>query len=145
MIMVSNIYIRIFICTIHHIMTFAFINIHLDIHRIIVTISFRKDRCFGYEDKAQKKNRKKEFSCFVVYKKKGRCFSPSTQKESFVHSKATCAWTKGKIYYKVHTNLHKFLYSYITKFSLISCAAESFRISVKASASHSLASSSCTC
>jgi hypothetical protein len=77
-------------------MTFAFINIHLDIHRIIIIISFRKDRCFSYEDKASEKNRKKEFSCFVVYEKKGRCFSPSAQKENFVHSKADCAWTKGK-------------------------------------------------
>jgi hypothetical protein len=29
-----------------------------------------------------------KFSCFVVYEKKGRCFSPSAQKYSFVHSKA---------------------------------------------------------
>ena len=28
--------------------------------------------------------------CFVVYEKKGRCFSPSAQKRSFVHSKADC-------------------------------------------------------
>jgi hypothetical protein len=32
----------------------------------------------------------KMFSCFVVYEKKGRCFSPSAQKRSFVHSKADC-------------------------------------------------------
>ena len=69
-----------FICTIHYIMTFAFIDIHLDIHMIIIIISYRKGRCFGYEDKALEKNRKKKFSCFVVYEKKGRCFSPSAQK-----------------------------------------------------------------
>jgi hypothetical protein len=86
-------------------MTFAFINIHLDIHRIIIIISFRKDRCFGYEDKASEKNRKKEFSCFVVYEKKGRCFSPSAQKENFVHSKADCTWTKGK---DILQGMHKF-------------------------------------
>jgi hypothetical protein len=126
-------------------MTFTFINIHLDIHRIIIIISFRKDRCFGYEDKASEKNRKKEFSCFVVYEKKGRCFSPSAQKKISSTAKQIVHGQRGKVYYKVHTNLHKFLYNYITKFSLISCAAESFRISVKSSASHSLASSSCTC
>ena len=80
---------------IHGIMTFAFINIHLDIHRIIIIISHKKGRCFGYEDKASEKNRKKKFSCFVVYEKKGRCFSPPAQKESFVHSKADRARTKG--------------------------------------------------
>jgi hypothetical protein len=76
-------------------MTFVFINIHLDIHRIIIIISYREGRCFGYEDKALGKNRKKKFSCFVVYEKKGRCFSPSAQKENFVHIKADRAWTKG--------------------------------------------------
>jgi hypothetical protein len=35
-------YIRIIICTIHYIMTFAFINIHLDIYRIIIIIPYRK-------------------------------------------------------------------------------------------------------
>ena len=79
-------------------MTFAFINIYLDIHRIIIIISYRKGRCFGYEDKASEKNRKKKFSCFVVYEKKGRCFSPSAQKENFVHSKANHTRTKGKRY-----------------------------------------------
>jgi hypothetical protein len=126
-------------------MTFAFINIHLDIHRIIIIISHRKCRCFDFEDKASEKNRKRKFSCFVVYEKKGRCFSPSAQKENFVHSKADRTRTKGKIlYYKVRTNLHKFLSNHITKFSLESSAAKSFGTSVKASAHHSLASSSCT-
>jgi hypothetical protein len=44
--------------------------------------------------------------CFVVYEKKGRCFSPLAQKgqvsstsKQFIHG-----W-KGKIYYKVLTNL----------------------------------------
>jgi hypothetical protein len=125
-------------------MTFAFINIYLDIHRIIIIISFRKDGCFGYKDKASEKNRKKKFSCFVVYEKKGRCFSSSTQKKILSIAKQIVHGQRGKIYYKVRTNLHKFLYNYITKFSLKSCAAESFGISVKASAPHSLASSSCT-
>jgi hypothetical protein len=37
-------------------------------------------RCFDYEDNALEK-RKEAVSCFVVYEKKGRCFSPSAQKE----------------------------------------------------------------
>ena len=36
----------------------------------------------------KEKIRRKIFLCFVVYEKKGRCFSPSAQKRSFVHSKA---------------------------------------------------------
>jgi hypothetical protein len=61
--------------TLHH--TFAFINIHLDIHRIIIIItqasaSALKIRLQRIEKEAD--------SCFVVYEKKGRCFSPSAQK-----------------------------------------------------------------
>jgi hypothetical protein len=126
-------------------MTFAFINIHSDIHRIIIIISYREDRCFGYEDKASGKNRKKKFSCFFVYEKKGRCFSPLAQKEKFRPQQSRSYTYKGvKIYYEVRTNLHKFLYNHITKFSLESSVAKYFGTSVKASAHHSLASSSCT-
>ena len=67
-------------------MSFAFINIHLDIYRIII-ISHKKDRRFGNEERLRKR---KIFLCFVVYEKKGRCFSPSAQKRSFVHNKADC-------------------------------------------------------
>jgi hypothetical protein len=35
--------------------------------------------CFGSKDKASAKG-KEEDLCFVVYEKKGRCFSPSAQK-----------------------------------------------------------------
>jgi hypothetical protein len=72
-------------------MSFAFINIHLDVYRIIIIILHKKDRCFGNEEKLR---RKRKFSCFVVYEKKGRCFSPSAQKCSFVHSKADCTRIK---------------------------------------------------
>jgi hypothetical protein len=94
-------------------MTFAFINIHLDIHRIIIIISYRKGRCFGYEDKASEENRKKKFSCFVVYEKKGRSFSPSVQKENFVHSKAERTRTKGKRY------ITRYAQIYISFFTII--------------------------
>jgi hypothetical protein len=58
-------------------MTFAFINIHLDIHRIIIIISYKKADASAMRIKLR---RRKKFSCFVVYEKKGRCFSPSAQK-----------------------------------------------------------------
>jgi hypothetical protein len=64
--------------TLHH--TFAFINIHLDIHRIIIIITYTQRRCFGSKNKASAKREKEAVLCFVVYEKKGRCFSPSTQK-----------------------------------------------------------------
>ena len=46
----------------------------------------KEEKCFRNEEKL----RRKFFLCFVVYEKKGRCFSPSAQKRSFVHSKADC-------------------------------------------------------
>jgi hypothetical protein len=92
-------------------MSFAFINIHLDIHRII--ISYREGICFGYEDRASAKNRKKKFSCFVVYEKKGRCFSPSAQKENFVQSKADRTRTKGQRY------ITRYAQIYINFFTII--------------------------
>ena len=44
----------IFISTIHFIMSFAFINIHLDIYRIIIA-SHKKDRRFGNEERLRKR------------------------------------------------------------------------------------------
>jgi hypothetical protein len=55
--------------TLHH--TFAFINIHLDIHRIIIIIIYTL---------ASALKGKEAILCFAVYEKKGRCFSPSAQK-----------------------------------------------------------------
>jgi hypothetical protein len=70
--------------TLHH--TFAFINIHLDIHRIIIIIT--QADASALKIRLRQKG-KEAVSCFVVYEKKGRCFSPSAQKNaSFVHSKA---------------------------------------------------------
>jgi hypothetical protein len=61
--------------TLHH--TFAFINIHLDIHRIIIIITYTL--ASALKEKASEKG-KRDLLCFVVYAKKGRCFSPSAQK-----------------------------------------------------------------
>jgi hypothetical protein len=88
--------------TLHH--TFAFINIHLDIHRIIIIITQEDASALNIR---LRQREKEAVSCFVVYEKKGRCFSPSAQKNaSFVHSKAVQYTDKKvKIYYKVCTNL----------------------------------------
>jgi hypothetical protein len=54
--------------TLHH--TFAFINIHLGIHRIIIIIT----QAGASALKIRLRKREKEaVSCFDVYKKKGRC------------------------------------------------------------------------
>jgi hypothetical protein len=62
--------------TLHH--TFAFINIHLDIHRIIIIITYKL--ASALKEKASEKRGKEAILCFDVYAKKGRCFSPSAQK-----------------------------------------------------------------
>jgi hypothetical protein len=61
--------------TLHH--TFAFINIHLDIHRIII-ITYTL--ALALKEKASEKREKDAILCFAVHAKKGRCFSPSAQK-----------------------------------------------------------------
>jgi hypothetical protein len=75
--MVSYVYLNIHLHdTLHH--TFAFINIHLDIHRIIIIITYTL--ASALKEKASEKREKDAILCFAVYVKKGRCFSPSTQK-----------------------------------------------------------------
>jgi hypothetical protein len=77
-------------------MSFSFINIHLDIYRIII-ISHKKT-----DASAMRKNfeERENFLCFVVYEKKGRCFSPSAQKEKFRPQQSRLYTDKGdKIYY----------------------------------------------
>jgi hypothetical protein len=63
--------------TLHH--TFAFINIHLDIRRIIIIITYTLASVLK-EKTLEKKGKKETILCFAVYAKKGRCFSPSAQK-----------------------------------------------------------------
>ena len=62
--------------TLYH--TFAFINIHLDIHRIIIIITYKL--ASALKEKASEKREKEAILCFAVYTKKGRCFSPMAQK-----------------------------------------------------------------
>jgi hypothetical protein len=62
--------------TLHH--SFAFINIHLDIHRIIIIITYKLSSAL--KEKASEKREKEAILCFAVYAKKGRCFSSWSQK-----------------------------------------------------------------
>jgi hypothetical protein len=56
--------------TLHH--TFAFINIHLDIHRIIIIITYKL--ASALKEKASEKREKDTISCFAVYAKEGKVF-----------------------------------------------------------------------
>jgi hypothetical protein len=68
--------------------------------------------------RGKEKIRRKNSLCFVVYEKKGRCFSPFGSKEKFRPQQSRLDAVKGdKIYYKVCTNLHKLLHIYITRVS----------------------------
>ena len=103
----------IFICTLHVIMSFAFINIHLDIYRIIIMLH-KEDRCFRNEEKLRRKN---SFMLRCV-RKEGKVFFAFGSKEKFRPQQSRLDALKGdRIYYKVCTNLHKLLHIYITKVS----------------------------
>jgi hypothetical protein len=109
-------------------MTFAFINIHLDIHRIIIIISYRKGRCFGYDEKTSDKEGIFMLRCV---RKEGKVFFAFGSKIKFRPQQSRSYTDKGEIYYKVCTNLHKFLYNYITKISLDFFAEKTFAATVK--------------
>jgi hypothetical protein len=110
-------------------MSFAFINIHLDIYRIIIIIPHKKDKCFVNVEKLR---RKRKLSCFVVYEKKGSCFSPSAQKCSFVHSKADCTRIKEKRYITRYVQIYiSFFYNYIIKISPKFFAGKSIITTIK--------------
>jgi hypothetical protein len=98
-------------------MTFAFINIHLDIYRIIIIIP-KKGRCFGYEEKISEKEKIFMLRCV---RKEGKMFFAFGSKVKFRSQQSRSCTNKGKkIYYKVCTNLHKFfLQLYYKDFSRI--------------------------
>jgi hypothetical protein len=67
-------------------MSFAFINIHLDIYRIIIIIPHKKDRCFGNEEKYRRKRKifmlrcvRKEGKVFFAFGSKGEVLSIAKQ------------------------------------------------------------------
>jgi hypothetical protein len=68
------------------------IHLHVTLHHTLHTYTFsytyigssssyhtNTDNCFGSKDKASAKGKETNL-CFVVYEKKGRCFSPLAQK-----------------------------------------------------------------
>jgi hypothetical protein len=85
-----------------------------------------------------------------VYEKKGRCFSPSAQKCSFVHSKADCTRIKETRYITRYVQIYiGFFHNYITKISPEFFAGKSIIATIKLQAiilqlRHTSASSSCT-
>jgi hypothetical protein len=85
-------------------MSFAFINIHLDIYRIIIML--------------HKKDSKEKFSMLRCVRKEGKVFFAFGSKEKFCPQQSRLDAVKGdRIYYKVCTNLHKLSYIYITRVS----------------------------
>jgi hypothetical protein len=58
----------------------AFINIHVDIHRLIIIITLSTNRKYFSFGNNASMSRNETSIHFVVYEKKGRCFSPSAQK-----------------------------------------------------------------
>jgi hypothetical protein len=94
-------------------MSFAFINIHLDIYRIFI-ILHKEERCFRNEEKDSKE---KKFMLRCV-RKEGKVFFAFGSKEKFRPQQSRLYVDKGDIiYYKVCTNLHKLFHSYITRVS----------------------------
>jgi hypothetical protein len=94
-------------------MSFAFINIHLDIYRIII-IPHKKDRCFGNEDEISKKE--KFFHASLCTNRREGVFRLRLKKRSFVHNKADCTWIKETKYITRYVQIYiSFFHNYITK------------------------------
>jgi hypothetical protein len=132
----------IFICTIHYIMSFAFINIHLDIYRIII-IPHKKDRCFGKWAKISKKE--KIFRASLCTKRREGIFRLRLKKRSFIHSKADCTWIKETEYITRYVQIYiSFFHNDITKIPSEFFVGKSTIATIKLQLRHTSASSSCT-
>jgi hypothetical protein len=59
---------------IHYIMTFAFINIHLDIYRIIITISYKKVDASVMRIKLRRKTERRNFHASLCMKRREGVF-----------------------------------------------------------------------
>jgi hypothetical protein len=70
--------------TLHH--TFAFINIHLDIHRIITIIT--QTVASALKTKLRKKKKKKQFYASLCTKRREGVFRLRVKNANFVHTKA---------------------------------------------------------
>ena len=113
MVVASYVCVWTFICTIHFIMSFAFINIHLDIYRIIIILHKRRQELQKWG-----KNFEGIFFMLRCVRKEGKVFFAFGSKEKFRPQQSTLyTVSRNKIYYKVCTNLHELFHNYITKVS----------------------------
>jgi hypothetical protein len=94
-------------------MSSAFINIHLDIYRIII-ISHKKVGASAM----RKDSENGKFFMLRCVRKEGKVFFAFGSKKKF-RPQQSILYTKSgsKIYYKVCTNLHEFFHNDITKVS----------------------------
>jgi hypothetical protein len=94
-------------------MSFAFINIHLDIYRIII-IPHKKDRCFGNEQKIRRK--RNFFHASLCTKRRKGVFRLRLKKQKFRHSKADCTRIKETEHITRYVQIYiSFFHNYITK------------------------------
>jgi hypothetical protein len=70
--------------TLHH--TFAFINIHLHIHRIIIIITYKLSSAL--KEKASKKGKKRQFYASLCMQRREGVFLLRLKSINFVHTKA---------------------------------------------------------
>jgi hypothetical protein len=70
--------------TLHH--TFAFINIHLDIHRIIIIITYKL--ALALKEKASKKGKKRQFYASLCTQRREGVFLLRLKSINFVNTKA---------------------------------------------------------
>jgi hypothetical protein len=128
-------------------MSFAFINIHLDIYRIII-ISHKKDRCFDNEEKFRRK--RKIFMLRCVRKEGKVFFAFGSKTEVSSTSKADCTRTKQTKYITRYVQIYiSFFHNYITKIPSEFFVGKSIIATIKLQAvilqlRHTSASSSCT-
>jgi hypothetical protein len=99
--------------TLYH--TFAFINIHLDIHRIIIIITYKT--CFGFERKGFGKKGKRGNFMLRCVRKEGKMFFAfgskvliSSTPKNFIHGR------KSKIILQSEIQLHHILYKLSQEF-----------------------------
>jgi hypothetical protein len=78
---------------------------------------------------------KGKFLCFVMYEKKGICFSPSAQKRSFVHNKADCTQIAETKYITRYVQIYMSFYIIILQKSLQNFYRKEYCSNYQASAS----------
>ena len=112
----------------HYIMTFAFINIHLDIYRIIIIIPQKTDASAMRRNFEERGN----FHASLCTKRREGVFRLRLKSEVSFTSKADCTRIKEKRYITRYAQIYiSFFYNYITKISPEFFAEKSFAATVK--------------